>query len=163
MEHCQTHSLTCFPQKEIISKFSIFDKNHRITPLKNFNYFAINKSTFLPPRMALYQIEHYQNTFSRLVFLRKKIILNFHFFNENQCVNHFGEDPFFDHLQIYIFSSKMDYLLLSTSLNTFSIPNMFKKEQICDKNHGLTLWKISTFSSLTNRYFYCLKWRFFTQ
>ena len=74
---------TCFPKKEIISKFSFFNKNHCLTPLKRINFLTFYKCTF--------------------------------------------------------FSSKMVCLLLSTSLNTFSTPNMLtiiKKLDIFPTNNG---------------------------
>ena len=34
VKHCKTLSSTCFPKREIISKFPIFDKNHGLSPLE---------------------------------------------------------------------------------------------------------------------------------
>ena len=54
---------TCFPKKEIISKFPFFHKNHCLTPLKRINFFTIYKCTYFSSKMVCLLLSTSLNTF----------------------------------------------------------------------------------------------------
>ena len=90
IEHCKTLSLTCFPKREIISKFPIFDKNHGLAPLENFDFFIINKSTFLSSRMAFFHQIEYRKTLSLTSFPKREIISTFQILDKNHRLTPLG-------------------------------------------------------------------------
>ena len=59
-------------KKEQFQNFLIFDKNHGLTPLENFNFFTITKSTFLLSKMAFFTNWNIDKHFLSLVFLKEK-------------------------------------------------------------------------------------------
>ena len=83
IQHCKTLSLTYLPKREIISTFIIFGKNHRLSPLKIFDFFIIDKSTFLAARMFFFLPNRTSQTLSLSFFPKREIISKFPIFDKN--------------------------------------------------------------------------------
>ena len=138
-----------FSEKELISKFPIFAKNHRLTPLETFNLLPLTNQHFYRlewPLTKLNIVKHFLYT----CFPEKEIISKFLFFDKNHGLTPLERINFFAIYKCTFSSSKVVCILLSTSLNSFSTPNMFKKEQFQNfefftKTMAYPLWKGSIF------------------
>ena len=93
---------TYLTRKEtILTNFSIFGKNHGLTPLEIFNFARIHKSTFFSCGMACLLCKNYPKTFFRTVLLKKETFQNL------QGVSSFEDINVFIIKQLIFFLSRM--------------------------------------------------------
>ena len=134
-----------------MEKFSVFDRNHRLTPLEKSQFFNFFDFLILESKNTFFSFQNIIKHILLADFANNKKMENFQIFDQNHGVTPLEKCQFLDFLTFCFLQYKKAFFLSRILSNTVSFLINFCQEkkmekfQIFYQNHGLSPLEKSRF------------------
>ena len=140
---CLFLTFSPYKKENMWGKGRVFDKNHGLTPLQNFEFLDFIKTSPFRFKKHFVFLQNIKKCFFVAFFLKRKIRERGRFFDKNHGLRPLQKSIFWTFLELLLVRSKKDFVLSRISKTVSFWLSVIKKR--CEKrssfvykNHGLT-------------------------